>query len=845
MDEAGDEFSAVLFPLNGGNIVDSRSQLDQTMDMEGPPNVSLRLVGPASAEEALSVTLEDAVKIQQIQDNQVAGEQQWLNLNSGTHFMKDQEFWNNLTNEAYVDINIIFKDGSMGMNRACLAVFSSALAGAAQGEPDSVYMPEICLDTFHDLILLLACQMREGGNAGLNHQGTPLQTEGGLADGNEIPEDVREVMHLLGFKLFLPGQHFKAALEATKNDLKPEVVKKEAEDLFAPGYSADSVSNLSVTKTKKNKRKMMRPSDLDDFIDDDQDESEEETSTRNPKRGPGRPIKVWTKEDILCAEVEVDDNEAPMQQDQNHTCEGFVPPPCHACRQEGFQSMSELVQHFSQVHDWSHALDHCVFCNAPFMAKSACSKHEKDKCQNVDHQCYKCGQKQQSKEKLLQHLVNVHRHGLLRKCPHCEKTFLTLSPHQMNRWPHSENCAARSSIANKRGRPSVDGLKTCSLCDGTYSDSWKHKRQCTATNRDIKYVCAQCKKGFRRLGTLKKHFSLVNKCKQNLANLAEFSSVISNLATAVKGKTVCADCGLVFNTRKGPLDHRKNCSAFTRFKCHACQRGINALDGFHIHFSKYPGCRQAKENREVVAELMARSVKPDFHVCHLCGAQYKAKESIDKHMLMHSENVTYFLCPEADCGKKFLTPKSLDVHLKTHSMPMVICSVCGKQVKQGSLSLHMVLHTGKKVTCPYCGKLFQHKGVLNKHIKSCHMEKRGRGENKKKKSKEKQQPILHDPLQTIQVELGDNVPGSENQVVKVNLPQLVDQDGRQVVGLMTQPVNQTMLEHPNQNIGVSGEQTALVIPSQYQRLNGLTVDIHQFIQITGSGQQHILQNNQQ
>jgi len=125
------------------------------------------------------------------------------------------------------------------------------------------------------------------------------------------------------------------------------------------------------------------------------------------------------------------------------------------------------------------------------------------------------------------------------------------------------------------------------------------------------------------------------------------------------------------------------------------------------------------------------------------------------------------------------------------------------------------------------------------------MEKRGRGENKKKKSKEKQQPNLHDPLQTIQVELGDNVPGSENQVVKVNLPQLVDQDGRQVVGLMTQPVNQTMLEHPNQNIGVSGEQTALVIPSQYQRLNGLTVDIHQFIQITGSGQQHILQNNQQ
>ena len=52
-------------------------------------------------------------------------------------------------------------------------------------------------------------------------------------------------------------------------------------------------------------------------------------------------------------------------------------------------------------------------------------------------------------------------------------------------------------------------------------------------------------------------------------------------------------------------------------------------------------------------------------------------------------------------------------------------------------------------------------GVLNKHIKSCHMEKRGRGENKKKKSKEKQQPNLHDPLQTIQA--------SQKTVVNISL----------------------------------------------------------------------------
>jgi len=107
----------------------------------------------------------------------------------------------------------------------------------------------------------------------------------------------------------------------------------------------------------------------------------------------------------------------------------------------------------------------------------------------------------------------------------------------------------------------------------------------------------------------------------------------------------------------------------------------------------------------------------------------------------------------------------------------------------------------------------------------------------------------------IQVDLGENhVPTvQDSHLVKVNIPQLVDQDGRQVLGLMTghqqQPVNQAaILENQNQNVVVPGDQTALILPHHYQRLNGLTVDIQQFIQISGvqhqQQQQQILPNNQ-
>ena len=177
--------------------------------------------------------------------------------------------------------------------------------------------------------------------------------------------------------------------------------------------------------------------------------------------------------------------------------------------------------------------------------------------------------------------------------------------------------------------------------------------------------------GFRRLGAVKKHFKLFEECKQHKDNQNEYQKLMKYVENDVKGRTVCQDCGCEYVTRKGPLEHRKNCSAFTQFKCFACNRGMNAMDGFHIHFSKFPACRAAPENAEIVAEIVARSQKPEFHVCYLCGAQYKAKESIEKHMLSHSETVEYFVCRQQDCGKKFVTQKNLDMHLKNHTMPKV------------------------------------------------------------------------------------------------------------------------------------------------------------------------------
>ena len=63
------------------------------------------------------------------------------------------------------------------------------------------------------------------------------------------------------------------------------------------------------------------------------------------------------------------------------------------------------------------------------------------------------------------------------------------------------------------------------------------------------------------------------------------------------------------------------------------------------------------------------------------------------------------------------------------------------------MPLHMILHTGKKIECHLCGKLFQHKGVLNKHIRTIHDEKKTpRAPRQRRKRPRKSRPVINKPI---------------------------------------------------------------------------------------------------
>ena len=110
--------------------------------------------------------------------------------------------------------------------------------------------------------------------------------------------------------------------------------------------------------------------------------------------------------------------------------------------------MEDLIGHLRGVHQCNHQLHHCAFCDLPFTEKSKCIKHEQQGCHNTFHTCYKCGKQCQDRTALLEHLLAEHGVGVKRKCPHCEKSFLTIMPLGMLRWVSSVDMILITSMSS-------------------------------------------------------------------------------------------------------------------------------------------------------------------------------------------------------------------------------------------------------------------------------------------------------------------------------------------------------------------------------------------------------------
>ncbi|XP_065091094.1 zinc finger protein weckle-like [Ochlerotatus camptorhynchus] len=116
------------------------------------------------------------------------------------------------------------------------------------------------------------------------------------------------------------------------------------------------------------------------------------------------------------------------------------------------------------------------------------------------------------------------------------------------------------------------------------------------------------------------------------------------------------------------------------------------------------------------SHLKIHSDKKDY-VCNICGKQYYIRRELQMHIESLHEKKT-FVCNI--CGIKCAWRKGLQRHMKNkHSDESSLkhkCTYCGKAfLLPNQLRLHVMKHTGDRITCEICGAGYRFNYMLTQH----------------------------------------------------------------------------------------------------------------------------------
>jgi KRAB domain-containing zinc finger protein len=381
----------------------------------------------------------------------------------------------------------------------------------------------------------------------------------------------------------------------------------------------------------------------------------------------------------------------------------FYCAPCNT----SFESHDKINSHCLTTHDSPTSFrHHCETCNKYYDTGDGLRHHKRRKHQENEFLCEICGQEFRDRVAIRRHVLAIHEkiqhHKPSRKkviCDFCGKRILycTMATHvkihlglRNVKCPQCPNSYCDTKLL-KSHIDSVHNKIECKICCRWLSSN-KYKRH-IKVEHDVEwsFVCNYCQIYFNDEDAIQEHCNIQHP-NENKPKFRMTSSYQCNICFVYLGN----DLQLQRHVRELHSEKR------TYYKASCCHCGKNdflSKWNYKYHMYKY------------------HQVPFDYQ-CNQCEKSFIDQSSLDKHQRFHSKSRQHF-CDI--CNRAFESPKLMKVHKRRVHFTLTdeVCPICNKKYKgKNSLGKHLRLHSGNKpFNCDLCNIGYPTKQGLMKHWK--------------------------------------------------------------------------------------------------------------------------------
>lgn len=306
------------------------------------------------------------------------------------------------------------------------------------------------------------------------------------------------------------------------------------------------------------------------------------------------------------------------------------------------------------------------------------------------YHCPTCDKSYARTDKLRNHMKQEHNQRLEKKPPNPNPNQPKTSLHTCNwcglTFPELTELDTHL-LVHDRQKPFI-----CLKCDKSFlnrgaliAHSVTHQKKAARADKDRKFQCRYCKRGYCRLEQLRRHVEAVH---------PDLDIIVA-------------------------LDGLEN----ERFECPICDASYTRIEKLDLHMMTHDDtpfhcdrCDMAFKSRRELRNHDVCKADVVMVACEICPQTFTSERLRDLHT-EHVHDSRVFSCP--DCDREFDTRNRLVSHKRTVHEKMFECPICHKTLsRQDKLDYHMRQHNG--FPCTECSTTFQTRKEWREHLVSVH-----------------------------------------------------------------------------------------------------------------------------